>query len=106
MKAGPPQAADPAIQPGSHIAPVARDRGCGALGVRGAMKAYTQRRLNTTSALLFMLASLAIALLVGIQGRQEGKGWLVCVLLGATAGVLGSYCGVLCIMVVVAGVRG
>ena len=58
-----------------------------------------------TLALMFMLGALAIALLVGLQGRQEGKGWLVCILFGATAGVLGSYCGLLCTMAVLAGVR-
>ena len=62
---------------------------------RKEMNARIQRRLNMTLALMFMLGALAIALLVGLQGRQEGKGWLVCILFGATAGVLGSYCGLL-----------
>jgi hypothetical protein len=52
-----------------------------------------------------MSSALVIALLVGMQGRAEGKGWLSCIFIGAVAGVLISYAAILVLMLSVAAVR-
>ena len=69
------------------------------------MQATTQKRLNKMMAAVFMLCALVITLLVGLQGRAEGKGWLSSIFLGAVAGVLISYVAVMLLLAVVTVVR-
>jgi hypothetical protein len=60
---------------------------------------------NRVMAGLFMSSALVIALLVGLQGRAEGRGWFSCIFMGAIAGVLFSYAAVLVLMLVATAVR-
>jgi hypothetical protein len=69
------------------------------------MQDTRQTWMDKMRGFLFMLTALAIALLVGAQGLREGKSWFACIFMGAVAGVLFSYAGVLLLMIVVMAAR-
>ena len=55
------------------------------------MTEVAKSRFNKVLMGLYLSSALAIALLVGLRGHDEGQGWVSCILMGAMAGVLISY---------------